>query len=203
VYSHFIEILLNDLGKIFLLLIVCLRPCLTVTKNMADAGNLVAGVFTAVGVLAVTALVLYLIAKALQKYKPPGRPDFPSAEYMNKVGALCPAGWLYKGEITDENGHSFDLCQNRNNVPVCRDWVGKNDQGEPGCYSAPGRLTVFPKIKDWDDYLKGDIPDDYRCKWINRCGPGSEVQIPGQMGGQAASCRNAPPASWIGISERC
>ena len=170
---------------------------------MADAGKLIVGVFTAVGVLAVTALVLYLIAKALQKYKPPKKPDFPSASYMEKVGAKCPAGWIYKGEVTDTAGGKHDVCHNAYNVPVCRDYMQTEAQPD-GCYNGPGKIALFPRIDNWDTFLKSNVPDTHRCQWVNRCGPPSEVTIPGAMGAQQAkSCANIPPASWIGISERC
>lgn len=172
---------------------------------MVEAGKVVIGIFTAVGILAITALFLYLIAKAIGKYKPPKKPDFPSANYMEKVGAKCPAGWVFKGEMTDDNGRQFDMCQNMYNIPVCRDWIGEGPDGAgPGCYSAPGKIAVFPKIKDWDDYLKKNLPDTNRCHWINRCGPPSETAVPGGHDDQSTrTCANTPPASWIGISDRC
>lgn len=173
---------------------------------MADSGKIVLGLFTAVGVLAVTALILYLIAKAIGKYKPPKQPDFPSASYMEKVGAKCPSGWIYKGQMTDDNGRKFDMCQNLYNIPVCRDWIGEDgpEGAGPGCYSAPGKIAVFPTIHNWDSYQKRNLPDTHRCHWINRCGPPSTVTVPGGHDDQRTkNCANTPPASWIGISDRC
>jgi len=175
---------------------------------MVDGTKLVVGVFTAVGVLAITALVLYLIAKALQKYKPPKTPDFPTAEYMNKIGSRCPSGWVYRGSMKSETGDEFDVCENSMGVPVCRDWAGKkeiNGKQVPGCYSVEGQpIALFPRIKNWDEYLSGDVADDYRCNWINRCGPPSEVRgADAALPPGALPCSGTPPASWVGISEKC
>lgn len=166
-----------------------------------EVGKILAGVFTAIGVLAVTALVLYLIAKAIGKYKPPQEPDFPSSRYMEKVGAKCPAGWIYKGETIDTQGGKHDVCQNVYNIPVCRDWIQTDDKPD-GCYNGPGKIALFPRIDDWDQFLQSNIPDTARCQWVNRCGPPSEVASSGS-GESSDTCSNIPPASWIGISERC
>lgn len=179
---------------------------------MVDGTKMVVGIFTAVGVLAITALVLYLIAKALKKYKPSKKADFPTAEYMNRVGLRCPSGWVYRGTMTSDSGETFDVCHNSNNIPVCRDWAGKKDVGSgpnkkkiPGCYSIKGQpIALFPTIDNWDDYIKGDVTDDYRCNWINRCGPPSEVYDKNDPNiSPDARCANTPPASWVGISDKC
>lgn len=166
-----------------------------------SALNIIAGIFTAVGVLAVTAFILYYVAKALNKYKPSKETDFPSAKYMENVGAKCPSGWIYKGMMTDNDGRNFDVCHNEFNVPVCRDWQGtRNVNGKKmvGCYSSQDqRVAMFPTIDNWDKYIDGDVADDYRCKWINRCGP------PSDSPDGSTTCSGSPPAAWVGISEKC
>ena len=157
------------------------------------ATGIITGIFTAVGVLAVTALVLYLIAKALKKYNPSSSSSqYPSDEYMEKVGAKCPDGWVYKGKIRGNDGSEHDVCHNRYNVPVCRDWIGSDPNKGAGCYSSDGTAT-FPVINKWDDYMNGDVANSYRCGWIRRCGPPSDDQ----------TCDTSPPASWTGLNGKC
>jgi hypothetical protein len=160
-----------------------------------DIKSIVLGIFAAIGVLAVTGYLLYLISKAIKNYKVK-KPEFPSSKYMEKVGGRCPSGWIYKGQVTDTSGGKHDVCQNYYNIPVCRDWVQSPDRPD-GCYTGPNRITMFPEIKDWKTFLNSDVPDTHRCEWINRCGPPSEIHNTNQK------CDGVPPASWIGISDKC
>lgn len=165
--------------------------------------EIISGIFTAIGVLAFTALILYLIAKYLKKYKP-SKPNKTDSEYMNLVGDRCPSGWEYIGAQKDSNGVIFDVCQNIRNIPVCKDWAGNkeiNGKNVPGCYSdAKSQMTIFPHIKDWsknDSNTKRAIKA--RCNWVNGCGPPFDVH--GNPVDEA--CSASPPAFWPGLDDKC
>jgi hypothetical protein len=173
---------------------------------MVEVTKIFLGIFSAIGVLALTALVLYLIARYLKKYKKKSKKNidvYPGSEYMEEVGARCPSGWIYQGTRTDKKGRTMDVCHNAYNVPVCRNWA-KPKNGKLGCYSDVNKkIALFPTISSWKDYLKGDVSDDYRCKWINRCGPPSEIGQDKCGNIKTEGCDSTPPAAWDGIAERC
>jgi hypothetical protein len=159
---------------------------------MEEILKIVIGIFAALGILAVTALLLYLIASALKKYKTKDKtPLFPGKEYMDKIGGPCPSGWVYLGKQQSENGsHTVDICHNRFNVPVCN---------EDKCYNSVDKtkkLAAFPVVTDWDAFIKGDVYNSSRCQWVRDCGPPSEIE-------GSSGCNNTPPASWIGLDDKC
>ena len=169
---------------------------------MSSVINTVVWVFAGIGLVSITGVILYYIAKALKSYKPPEQPIWPDASYMDKLGAQCPSGWLYRGE----NANGQNICQNYYNVPVedvskCYD-LNTNKQ----------RISYFDKINDW--YKCQDDPGKCRplrkrCSWIKNCGPPLEkidftkcnngMLIPNS--GKDVISR--PYASWIGVSNKC
>lgn len=171
---------------------------------MAGVIDIIVWIFAAVGLLTLTGIALYYIAKAIKKYKPPAQPIWPDETYMEKIGALCPTGWVYRGE----NGNGENICQNYYNVPIadpdnCYDL---NDDGQ--------RITYFDKIGDW--YKCQDDPGRCRplrkrCNWIQRCGPPSETRDPTKCNAQGSWSGGPkeddepvnPYAQWIGVTNKC
>lgn len=158
---------------------------------MVELTKIIVGIFTAIGVLAVTAFLLYLIASALKRYTPPQEPIYPDDQYMNKIGGPCPSGWIHIGKQLSNDGSTMvDLCHNRFDVPVC-----DPDQ----CYHSSDKsrkIAAFPAIDDWKQFLKGDVYHSTRCDWVRKCGPPSDTK-------EGKGCSNAPPASWIGLDDKC
>jgi hypothetical protein len=170
---------------------------------MASVIDIIVWVFAAIGLVALTGVALYYIAKEIKKYKPPEQPIWPDALYMEKLGAQCPTGWVYRGE----NRNGENICQNYYNVPV---------EDINNCY-APGmdkqRISYFDKITDWDKWQND--PGKYdkiqsRCSWIKRCGPPSETRDPTKCTADGSWSSNGgkdvvsrPYASWIGVSDKC
>jgi len=172
---------------------------------MASVIDIIVWIFAAVGLLTLTGIALYYIAKEIKKYKPPEQPIWPDESYMEKIGALCPTGWVYRGE----NSNGENICQNYYNVPIA----------DPGnCYDdATQKLTYFDKIKDWQkcqDDPGRCRPLRRRCSWIERCGPPSETRDPTKCNAQGSWSGNPstgedgdvitnPYASWIGVTNKC
>ena len=170
---------------------------------MASVIDIIVWVFAAIGLVALTGVALYYIANEVKKYKPQEQPIWPDALYMEKLGAQCPTGWVYRGE----NRNGENICQNYYNVPV---------EDINTCY-APGmakqRISYFDKINDWDKCQNdpgncGALKN--RCGWIKTCGPPSETRDPTKCtadgswsasGGKDVVSR--PYASWIGVSDKC
>ena len=119
---------------------------------------------------------------------------------MEKIGALCPTGWVYKGQGKDGG----NLCQNYYNIDV-----PNNDT----CYNIDTnkKLSSFPLIKNWQKCQ--DNPGNCgalkkRCRWIKKCGPQSHAQNPTQCNAQGewtedGDSRENPFASWIGVANKC
>ena len=162
---------------------------------MAGILDILTKIFALVGLLAITFIALYYIAKAIQSYKPSSTSSsqqslWPNAEYMQKVGAVCPTGWVYKG--TTSNGRN--ICQNAFQIPI----------GITGgtCYDdSDNSIKYFTPIKEWN---KCQTPNQCpalkeRCDWITSCGPPADTRDPstGDQPGQN------PYASWIGVANKC
>lgn len=144
---------------------------------MAGMMDMIVKIFALVGILAVTGIVLYYIAKALEGYTPPPPKLWPDQEYMEKVGGPCPTGWVYTGSTGGK-----DTCVNKFNVPV-------NPDITQNCYDKDSETTKsFSTISNWDDCAN----DPYNCKnlqercgWIKKCGI------------------NGAYAPWIGVADKC
>lgn len=145
--------------------------------------NHVITAFAVVGVVTITAIMLYYIAKQIKKYKPSEDPDWPDEEYMGRIGAVCPTGWIHTGKT--RNGK--EVCKNHYNVDVPQNGTCYN-------YNIEDKTASFSEIKDWkkckDKPTSCGIPLRERCRWIRNCGP--RVQNGTQV-----------PASWIGVSGIC
>ena len=166
---------------------------------MVNVVDIIIKIFAAVGLLALTGVALYYIAKALKKYKPPEKPLWPDERYMEKIGARCPTGWIYTGH--DKNGNY--LCKNYYHVDV-------PENGE--CYDdIKEKNKSFEKINDWKKYQEN--PDKYlsdRCKWIKKCGPkiktnnSSNCNAQGKWSdGSEKETSKRAYASWIGVADKC
>ena len=164
---------------------------------MANVIDIIIRVLAVVGLLTITGIVLYYIAKAIKKYKPPEEPIWPDETYMEKIGAQCPTGWVYRGR----NDYGENICQNYYNIDV-----PNND-----CYDdQTQKIKNFDTIKDWQK-CQND-PENCnklkkRCKWIKKCGPISQSNNPttcdsqGQWHEQENAKRSY--ASWIGVADKC
>ncbi len=166
-----------------------------ITFNMVSVMNVIVGIFTTLGVLLVTGVILYLIAKAIGKRKPSKQNIFPGNDYMNYIGARCPANWTYAGSVRAGNT-DMDVCFNQFNVPVF-DAAACYD-GDPSL-----RVKMFPKINDYDKYIKNNISQSQRCKWLNACGPPSPESLSSCGNSSDSPALSAPPAAWVGIAEHC
>jgi hypothetical protein len=166
---------------------------------MASVIDIIVWVFAAMGLVALSAVALYYIAKQVKKYKPPEKPIWPDASYMEKLGAQCPTGWIYRGE----NRNGENICQNYHNIPV----------GDNNCYATgmeQHKISYFDKIIDWnkcqDDPGKCDNLKN-RCSWIQKCGPPSETRDPTQCNSNNSFSNSdvvsRPYASWIGVADKC
>jgi len=164
---------------------------------MANVIDILVWVFAVVGLLTLTGVALYYIAKALKKYKPPEEPIWPDERYMEKIGALCPTGWVYRGK-SDDGGN---LCENYYRIDVPDDDT---------CYNVDTnrKLASFPRIKDWQKCQ--DDPGNCgalkkRCRWIRKCGPQSQTRDPTSCDaqGQWEGNKESPYASWIGVANKC
>ena len=54
---------------------------------MATVIDIFVWIFAAFGLVFLTGVILYYIAKQIKKYKPPEQPIWPDASYMEKIGA--------------------------------------------------------------------------------------------------------------------
>jgi hypothetical protein len=171
---------------------------------MADILNIIIWLFAAVGLVTLTVIALYYIAKALKKYKPSDTPIWPDEDYMEKLGVICPTGWVYRG--TNRSGKN--ICQNYYRVPIA---------DEDNCYDdKSNKLSYFDKINDWQkcqDDVGNCRPLRNRCKWIKKCGPLSNIIDPTKCNAQGNWVNDNevdgkdqisnPYASWIGVSDKC
>jgi hypothetical protein len=163
---------------------------------MANIIDIIIKLFAFVGLVALTGVALYYIAKHIKKYKAPEQPLWPTERHMEKVGAKCPTGWVYKGQT--ENGNN--ICHNYYDIDV-------QDSSNPVCYDdANAKIKNFPLIQDWDkcqsDPLGCSQLQD-RCNWIRKCGPKSNIVNVTNTCGSSGPTTNTPYASWIGVSDKC
>ena len=169
---------------------------------------IVKDIFSVVGIVAITLVILYVLLKLINKYKADNidtNPDFN--HYMTKTGSKCPDGWLYLGDTTDPaTNRVMNMCQNMN-VPTCnQDKVFDPKTKGPGCYNPGKSLTdhkmQFFNISNWKDYIdgKGDINinNDYRCSWLKSCGLPSEL-----IDNASNPCAVPNKASWVGLDQKC
>lgn len=170
-----------------------------------SAATIIVTLLAAVGVLVLTSLMLYYIAKWIKSRKPEGKPKWPPENYMKEIGARCPDNWVFvKQDYV--NGQLSDICQNVFDIPVadntCYNYGGISDISK-----ASGKMAAFPAIVDWDKYRNSDLVGSARCQWIRKCGPPSNIQ--GECG-PAPTCGPAPDvphpaghAAWSGIDGYC
>ena len=101
-------------------------------------------------------------------------PDYPTNNYMNTIGGLCPDYWTFK----KYNKSGNPVCENDFNISV------EPKNGYNNCYdNGSTNSKTFRKIK-WpvDDTV---LSSSAQCNWIKNCGP--------------ADGR----ASWLGIDDKC
>lgn len=143
-------------------------------------GTVLVSLFALVGVLALTGLLLYYLAKWIKTWKKAETPRFPSDNYMRVIGSHCPDYWIYKGRETrqgpDGKPQLVDICENTFGVDV------------PGnCYDtpdSPSKTKTFQAV-NWDKFRKSSYGKSDRCFWIRNCGPKNSW------------------ADWTGIAENC
>lgn len=163
---------------------------------MASVIDIIVWLFAAVGLITLTGIALYYIAKSLKKYTPPSEPLWPTDRHMEKLGAQCPTGWVYRGQA--RNGDN--ICQNMYNVPVANN----------KCYDdSQNKTKNFRHIKDWEK-CQNDPGNcrafTERCKWIRKCGPPAKSIDPNQcntQGSWSSVNTSNPYASWIGVANKC
>lgn len=191
---------------------------------MVSVTNMIVGLFTVIGILVVVGLILYYIAKAIGKYKPPAPPAWPGVDYMQYIGSRCPSYWVYGGQ-TNYGGQPVDKCINAFNVAVADD----------SCYDDPtNKVAYFPVIGNYGDWRKKDITGSERCKWVRKCGMPLDPKkhalpkccTPAQIAANDTTC-GAPPscrcpvqgveepagcqdvddaalhAAWVGVADKC
>lgn len=155
-----------------------------------DILNIIISIFAFIGLLTITIIMLYYIARAIRNYTPPEPPLFPDPEYMEKIGTVCPTGWVHQGKTLSGE----DICQNTYKVPI---------ENKEGCYDDYNNfLKYFDPITDWEKCQNdpGNCkPLRQRCNWIKKCGPSPETIDPttGKVIGEN------PYASWIGVRGYC
>ena len=154
-----------------------------------NASDILSKLFMLVGILAVVAVLLYAIAKQIDKYKAPLQPNYPSDDYMVNIGAVCPTGW--KSEYNSENKKV--RCINEYQIPQ-KD-PETNSNGDAVCGHSPEdgsnyNYVEFSPItkKDWTDFVnknKTSASITGRCNFVKYCG------------------KNGKYNSWIGVSNKC
>ena len=117
-------------------------------------------------------LIVYIIKSNKAKSGLTGKSKkMPPLDYMREIGSKCPDYWVYKG--VDPTGKI--LCENVFNIPT-----------QTGCYDTDKiteRIKSFKDAKMTADGKMNKEAEKERCKWVNQCGPTSEMK-----------------ASWLGIS---
>lgn len=173
---------------------------------MTNYSKVSVNILAMIGVLIVVGLILYYAAILIKQYiKPPDDDDeWPSDNYMEKIGSKCPSGWLYMGK-TNQWPYK-NICKNIYDVPVCdknKEYTSTNSSYDSGkCYdNKRSKTKKFIPIKNWDKYKdnrgwRNRIARKERCEWIKQCGPPPTVE-------GVSGCDNSPGATWLGIDEYC
>ena len=119
-------------------------------------------------------LIVYIVKSNKAKSGLTGKSKkMPPLDYMREIGSKCPDYWAYKGADPTKAGYS--LCENIFNIPT-----------QTGCYDTDKtteRIKSFKDAKMTADGKMDKEAEKERCKWVNQCGPTSEMK-----------------ASWLGIS---
>ena len=135
-------------------------------------------------------IALYFIFKKINSATGSTNDMYPNNEYMEKIGAVCPTGWVYKGESAGNN-----ICENYYKLPI-------SDTDK--CYNNKDtKVKFFSKINDWQkcqDTISCK-PLKERCDWIKNCGPST--------GNSSSSCntqgkwKDTQYAAWLGVADKC
>lgn len=159
-----------------------------------NASDILSKLFMLVGILAVVAVLLYVIAKQIDKYKAPTQPNYPSDDYMVNIGAVCPTGWKSEYNSSDKKVRCINEYQipqkDPNQIPQ------KDPNGYAVCGHSPDDGSNYNyvefspiKKKEWTDFVNKNITSssiEERCKFVNSCGQ-----------------NNTKYNSWIGVSNKC
>lgn len=146
-------------------------------------GTVLVSLFALVGVVALTGLLLYYLAKWIKTWKKAETPRFPSDNYMRAIGSRCPDYWVYNGRQTrkgpDGKQQLVDVCENKFNVDVPNT-----------CYDNVDAKTKNFQAVNWDKFRKSSYGNSDRCNWIRQCG-------------RSNSGSGNSWADWTGIAENC
>ena len=149
-------------------------------------GTFLVSLFALVGLVALTGLLLYYLAKWIKTWKKAQTPKYPSDNYMRAVGSRCPDYWVYKGQQmgTDKDGKSvlMGVCENKFGVEVPSDT----------CYSDAGAKTKNFSVVNWDTFGQSSYGNSDRCNFVRQCGPNN-----------IANSTSNSWADWTGIAENC
>ena len=146
-----------------------------------NASDVLSKLFMVIGILAFVAIMLYVIAKQIDKYKAPEAPNYPSDQYMQNIGAVCPTGWK-----VEPGTNGYVKCVNEYQIP-------QNLEGACSDLSSgvgTSHYKEFPNItkQDWTDFANKNIKSGSitaRCNFVEKCG------------------ENGRYNSWIGVSNKC
>lgn len=162
---------------------------------MANITDIIIKSFALIGLVALTGVALYYIAKRIKKIKLPEQPLWPTERHMEKVGSECPTGWIYMGKDIDGQ----NICNNYYNIDI---------QKPKDCYdNNDSKIKKFPVISNWDKCQSDPLncPQlQKRCRWIKKCGPKSNIQSITNNNRNGDELNTSTPyASWIGVSDKC
>ena len=147
-----------------------------------NASDILSKLFMLVGILAVVAVLLYVIAKQINKYKAPLQPNYPSDDYMVNIGAVCPTGWKSEYNSSDKKVR----CINEYQIPQK---IGSSCGSGPNSDINYNYVDFSPLVKkDWTDFVnknKTSTSIKERCNFVKYCG------------------KNGKYNSWIGVSNKC
>ena len=135
---------------------------------------MISNILVVVGVIALSIVFLYYTATYLQGTKQEDDVAEPSQdeEYMEKVGAVCPSGWVYLGKKGRRN-----ICQNYYNIPVPDECYDDKDT----------KQKSFKAFKDWGECEQNGCRElNERCNWVKKCGLKSHMSV------QTNSCPSSP-----------
>ena len=144
--------------------------------------------------------ILYRLIKYLKqdKISPDSTPPlWDDGGYMEKIGAICPTGWVYMG-----NKDNKYMCINKYNLPI---------GDEKKCYvsdPALNKVAYFNKIKDWQDFQTNskNLALRNRCSWIKNCRPPiktTDYQSCDIQNNEVNKDDNNPYYTWIGVADKC
>ena len=99
-------------------------------------------------------VALYFIFKKINSTAGSTNDMDPNNEYMEKIGAVCPTGWVYKGESAGNN-----ICENYYKLPISdTDKCYNNKDTKVNFFSKHFNLhyhfLAFTSLLNFGDFLK-------------------------------------------------